>query len=463
MNYLELKQYARQLKTNVESLIALSRNNDPFYVGTNNHQKWAEWAARYWVELNMGNGSHLRAFHYRLISQETPIIDPDGKPYQNTESCWDKLSNATKWARYLGLISSTFKDRRAPEAKIFGEQAIQQTAYVDISQPQQDGFSRYRWDSPFPGWEEPPAIEYHPQSYSLAYSLELWAEKSTLNGVLEPLCRRHNLGLVTGVGELSITRCQELVERAMYHGKPTRIFYLSDFDPAGQSMPVAASRKIEWYLSEQSPDRRPDIKLYTMALNAEQVREYRLPRTPIKETELRAGKFESIHGQGAVEIDALEALYPGQLRTIIETGLSEYLAIEQRNRDSLTRFNNEQRRQARQLTEEAMEPFLDEWENLESKFSELQSEFEEELDSLKQRYQEKLQEIIEQRRKLEQNVADRLAEQTIEPEVLEPEYLEDEPPALFDSERDYWEQLNQYRQFQGKPPLQLQQSLDLAI
>ena len=45
---------------------------------------------------------------------------------------------------------------------------------------------------------------------------------------------------------------------------------------------------------------------------------------PIKESDKRRGQFEAQHGEGAVELDAVEALRPGQLRTIIEDAVNEH-------------------------------------------------------------------------------------------------------------------------------------------
>ena len=84
-----------------------------------------------------------------------------------------------------------------------------------------------------------------------------------------------------------------------------------DFDPAGRSMPVASARKIEFWLRHNHPDL--DVTVDPLALLPEQAEHYGLPRTPIKEGESRAGKFEERFGRGATEIDALEALHPGEL------------------------------------------------------------------------------------------------------------------------------------------------------
>ncbi len=50
-----------------------------------------------------------------------------------------------------------------------------------------------------------------------------------------------------------------------------------------------------------------------------------LPGTPIRESDLRKGKFESINGVGATELDALEALRPGEMIKIIKREVEPYI------------------------------------------------------------------------------------------------------------------------------------------
>ena len=49
-----------------------------------------------------------------------------------------------------------------------------------------------------------------------------------------------------------------------------------------------------------------------------------MPRTPLKETERRAARFEERFGEGGTELDALEALHPGELRSILVEQISRY-------------------------------------------------------------------------------------------------------------------------------------------
>ena len=133
------------------------------------------------------------------------------------------------------------------------------------------------------------------------------------------MARRRNVTLVTGLGELSFTH----VERVLLHRKPTRILYISDHDPAGDHMPVSVARKIEYLLRRDGHDL--DVRLDPLVLTREQVERYRLPRIPIKDSDKRKRNFEARHGdEGAVELDALEALHPGELARIVEAAIDRY-------------------------------------------------------------------------------------------------------------------------------------------
>lgn len=57
---------------------------------------------------------------------------------------------------------------------------------------------------------------------------------------------------------------------------------------------------------------------WLVPLCAKQCVELELPRMPLKETELRAAKFEARYGAGATELDALEALHPGKLEELVK-------------------------------------------------------------------------------------------------------------------------------------------------
>jgi hypothetical protein len=145
-----------------------------------------------------------------------------------------------------------------------------------------------------------------------------------------PLARGRNVTFVAGLGELSATHCAWHIERVLAHRKRTRILYISDHDPAGEIMPVSVARKIEFLLRRDGHDL--DVRLEPLVLTREQVEAYALPRIPIKDSDVRKGHFEERHGEGAVELDALEALHPGELARVVEAAIDRYRAPARRAR-----------------------------------------------------------------------------------------------------------------------------------
>lgn len=79
-DYSTIKAMAKERGERIGDLLALAPQNDPFYVGQESQLKAAEWFASLWVRFNCGPGTHLRRVHYRLVSQEEPVIKPNGTP-----------------------------------------------------------------------------------------------------------------------------------------------------------------------------------------------------------------------------------------------------------------------------------------------------------------------------------------------------------------------------------------------
>src|SRR5262245_34273424 len=120
IGYAKIKAAARELGGHIPDLLALARNNDPFFVGTPAQVKQAEWFVRVWTEFGFAKGTHLRRIHYRLVTREEPVLWVDDKPYKNTETFWYNLADASKFARHLGLVDpEAFEDHRNPEPHFF--------------------------------------------------------------------------------------------------------------------------------------------------------------------------------------------------------------------------------------------------------------------------------------------------------------------------------------------------------
>jgi len=83
--------------------------------------------------------------------------------------------------------------------------------------------------------------------------------------------------------------------------------------------------------------------LRPIILTEDQCAEYRLPRIPIKESERRKDKFEARFGVGATELDAMEALFPGKMRDIVNEEIRRYLDHGLYRRVSTVRLQLEDR------------------------------------------------------------------------------------------------------------------------
>jgi hypothetical protein len=307
------------------------------------------------------------------------------------------------------------------------------------------------------------------------YHLEIWIEKSTANDVLLPLGREYGINIATFVGEVSATACEDLVDRAIANGgRPVRILHVTDFDPAGRSMPVAAAAKIGFYMKKRGVDL--DIQLEHVALTPEQCVQYRLPRTPIKETEFRAANFEAQFGSGATELDALEALHPGALRQILVEHIERYYDadIDEATDEAVERFRAEIERASSEVSDVHADEIaaLDEQRNAITRTFEqvtgpAQAAYREAVAQAHEAYTAAIEPVRDEIEEMEQQFVDEAEELIAEmagdltqfapdPELFdwpEPaEADEDDDDPLYDSTRGYVEQVDRFRKHQGKDP-----------
>jgi hypothetical protein len=442
-DYERIKELGQEMKRSVETLVVLSTVNDPFYIQPG-RQASAEWFAKLWEELKCGPGTHIRAVHYRLLSHAGGhFIGDDGRPYLNTDRCYKRLNNASQDARYLGLVPEDhFDDRRNDEPVEYlpDRESGSSTFYVGGAY---DGIALdLRLESSLPALPRflfnPPAIN------NQRYHVELWCEKTTMNDVLLNLAQQYGLNVITASGEMSITHCWKLIQRALASQRPVRILYISDFDPAGRGMPVACARKIEFFIRRDKL--ALDVRLRPVALTPEQCEQYRLPRMPIKD-EARAERFETQYGEGATELDALEALHPGELRRILQREIRRYYdtQLSSRIREAEAEF----REQLDDVREEVIGRHSDERDAIEMEHDDL---IEQCNDALAQ-FRELLDQIDDRFQQLQRTIARELREEAPDPDSIEwpePKEGDEDDDPLFDSMRDYLDQIARYKAHQGK-------------
>jgi len=432
INYEQIKHLARETGQRVTDLIPLAPQNDPFYTGTPGDWALAEWFAQLWQAFGYTTRVHIRRVHYQIVSQKPAVVMPNGLPYENTETCWNILNLASKAARYLQLVDpEAFVDRRNPEALVY--------AAHRRAEPEVWATSRL-WGSQLrlPDFPDVPGYRVSGYEPSQAFHLELWCEKSTMNDVLEPLCQHYGMNLQTGLGELSITATLALVHRLQEGGRPARIFYVSDFDPAGQSIPVSVSRKVEYFV--RTLGLHVDVRVFPVILTLEQVQYYQLPRTPIKDTERRRGGFEDRYGEGAVELDALEALYPGELQNVLSQCIEYYYdtTLAERTQEVQARLE----RDLDLIWQQVTSRFSGDVEALRAVHAQLQQEFGSRMAS----YGEQVQAVWQATRSELDLSVPNVGYYPLPAPAFSGEFGD----GLYNSERDYLEQIEAYKQFQGK-------------
>jgi hypothetical protein len=453
--YDDLKQLSHDLRRPVSTLIALSANNDPFYAGMAGNQAAAEWFAALWQEHCAGQVRHLRRAHYVLYSQPAGVVLMlDGAPYDNTETCWKALAQGSKHARYLELVDpDSIIDRRNPEPLLFAEtQSFQ-------AHPEIEAIGK-SWSIPtsiefpeFPDFPDPPYLAlFAPDCTRVPVLTEIWVEKSgDLDDVLLPICQRRRVNLVPCLGEQGQAACRNVVARARAFGGPVRVLYLSDFDPAGESMPLAVARKIEFQIRTHHPDL--DIQVRPIALTYEQCVEFELPRKPIKDTERRGRRFEERHGEGATELDALEALQPGALRRIVEDEIGRYRPDDSDVKSQISEVSEEVEQEIDQVRETVLARHEDSLDDLRAEHEAIRQAHEQ-LHAEHERVSERLAEWAERVREKFAEITEDLDAEKPDPTAWEwPDPIEpdEDPDPLFDSRRGYVEQIDRYKAHQGKP------------
>jgi hypothetical protein len=472
-NHETIKRMALELGQRATSLYALAPGNDPFYINPSRRVA-ARWFGALFEQLAPPRGVHLRRLHYQLISLRTPPIKPDGQSYANTYNDWVLMCSAARDARYMRICEAGhFSDHGTTEPFVHQPMDMNApaslTATDEIERPNPEETPAVYDYAPqqyeFPD-ELPPVLSVAPPTVSEPYAIEIWIEKSTLDDILVPLCHRHGATLVTGVGEMSLTQCNDLIERTQRHGRRERILYLSDFDPSGANMPISVARKIEFI--NRRDQLNLDIQLNPLALTVEQCRHYRLPRTPIKDSERSKAQFENRFGAGATELDALEALHPGELAKIVERTIRGYRQPARQARQRNSRIADDLNAVLLDHRQSVIAEHTAEIEQLRVDFEAMcdriaphQDALAEAADEIERRCASHVDAInvevdafYEAANALQERIADVLRGRAPDLETVTwaevADASADSNDPLFDSRRDYLDQIERYKRHQGR-------------
>ncbi len=337
---------------------------------------------------------HIRRIHYKSLGK----LKPDGEKYKSTTTDQQYLNNASQIARYMGLIDwNRIKDHK-------NEGVVEMTVYnsdmvplvmLDANKHKFDQFDELDVKDIMNVRDEKDRdIEIGDDASKKLvdlgirqpYHLELWIEKSTISDVLLPIIKKYNMTLAVAGGQFSQTNVKELWDRIkVLEEKKVIIFYLRDFDPAGQNMPTAVARKLEWFVrteggtlggkifnrfgySEYRECGGLDVRMIDLGLNYAQCLEFRLPREPIDEKkDSYRREFEIAFGAGATEIDSWVALHEEEFVTYIDRRICKY--YDSILAERITEFNKVQKNRLEEYKKLVFNAFKELYKDLIEKFN----------------------------------------------------------------------------------------------
>ena len=294
----------------LKSTTVLGHKNDPFRLDTAAGHRDGQWLADRIAALRLNGPRHLRGLHYVLIGQPKP----NGLPYTNTDRDWTWLSEkAAKAARWLGYVPFDRIVDQRNDAPVIRE----------WSPPNPEPYVWVDFDVVVPGIDDiTPLAGVEGFTAAQPYHLVLVGEKSSLRDVLGDVADRYHADLYLPTGEISDTQAYVMARSADQDGRPLVVLYFADCDPSGWQMPVSLSRKLQGLKAIEFDEL--EFQVHRVTLTPDQVREYGLPSTPLKDTERRADKWTRAMRVWQTEVDALAALRPNLLRDIAEDAVAPF-------------------------------------------------------------------------------------------------------------------------------------------
>lgn len=150
------------------------------------------------------------------------------------------------------------------------------------------------------------------------HRVEVWIEKNALIGVIEPVCRRWRVPHLACIGYLSQSEQYAAGKRfakVAARGQTPIVLHLGDHDPSGIDMTRDNTDRLAMFAGQGVDVRR-------LALNMEQIEQYRPPPNPAKETDSRHADYAAKFGDESWELDALE---PTVIDGLIEREISSLI------------------------------------------------------------------------------------------------------------------------------------------
>ncbi len=231
----------------------------------------------------------VRQLYYQLVARGH---------IENTERSYKRITGMVNDARLAGLMDwDAIEDRTRAFIK------------------------RGRWDSPNDILASV-AKQFHMDLWAgQPYRVHVIVEKEALAGVLEGVCREHDVPLLAARGYPSGTVLREFAQVDLEHAGSENqtpvILHFGDHDPSGIDM----SRDLEERIALFN-ECGQSVEFERLALNMPQIEELKPPPNPAKVTDSRFQDYAAKYGDESWELDALS---PSYLVELVRSNVARYI------------------------------------------------------------------------------------------------------------------------------------------
>ena len=229
----------------------------------------------------------LRQLYYQLVSRDL---------IPNTERSYKRVGSIINDARLAGLIDwSAIEDRTRNVRRLS------------------------HWDNPA-DIVETVAKQFRVDMWvGQTYRPEVWIEKDALVGVIEGICHRYDVPFFSCRGYTSQSEMWGASQRMIEHAEGEQVPYIlhfGDHDPSGKDMSRDITDRLNMFIGAGG------LEFKRMALNMDQITQYKPPPNPAKLTDARAAGYIAEFGNSSWELDALE---PRVISDLIEGALDDLI------------------------------------------------------------------------------------------------------------------------------------------
>ncbi len=153
---------------------------------------------------------------------------------------------------------------------------------------------------------------------------EVWVESRSIAGVVQDLCEELGVSLYPSGGFASLSFVHEAAQviNWQHDGRPLRVFYIGDFDPAG----VLIDEKIEEGLREHL-DPSVELIFERLGITRQQISDHDLPTKPRKESDRRRLDVEFTVEAEAMPAKDIRHLLRSRIEALLPIGALEATKI----------------------------------------------------------------------------------------------------------------------------------------